>query len=114
MTFQDLMNRWKEKKAREKAEKEAYIRARAVEEGYAQRKLSNSERYILEHQKAEREKHIKEMAKRIQKEEDRKIWSGKIGNPVNAPNVLVNHKNLFKGGSMFSNCPNFFKGGEKQ
>lgn len=103
--IQDLIRKIKDRRE----EKDSYARGRFIESDFEHRKLSSDERELMRFREEDRKKRIKAELERRRKQENEKVWSGRHGNPINAPNVNVGHKKLFSGGNMFSNCPNCIK-----
>jgi len=108
--IQDRFNDWRNKKQTEKEMKKNYWKEREIEDEFQQRGLSHYERELFRHKEEIRQKRIKEIVKRIRKQDDRKFWSGRDKNLINAPNVFLNHKKIFNSGNMFANQKNFFNG----
>jgi len=99
--IQDAIRNIKQKKA----DKESYERGEYVKEDYAKKKLSSNERELVRTFEEERQRKIKAELDIIHKQENERVWSGKLHNPISAPNVVAGQKNLFAGRNMFSNCP---------
>lgn len=78
-----------------KQEKENYERGQLIAENFERKKLNANERELFSREEEARKKLLKEELARIRLEEDRRFWSGKVGNPLNTPNVISNHQNLF-------------------
>jgi len=91
--LQNLVKKWKEKKE----EKSDYERQQRMMEGFEMRKLSSNERELMKFQKEEREKDVKSALEKFREKERERVWRGKEGNPINAPNITVTDKDLFKG-----------------
>lgn len=103
--IQDILKKFKEKKE----ERKSYERGRRIEEGYEEKKLSANERELLKFKNIEREKKIKKVLDNYRKKEKDEIWRGKKSNPIYAPNIIKDNKNLFKGKSLFMGKGNLFK-----
>jgi len=91
--IQDLVRKWRDRKE----EKEGYERGRRIEEGFEMKRLSANERELMKWQDQEREATIKRALDKIRKRENDEIWSGRKNNPISAPNIINNQKQIFRG-----------------
>lgn len=85
-----------------KEQQSEYEKQMHIEERVQMKQLSANERELMKIQEKDRQDMIKQELERRRKMENERVWSGKEGNPVNAPNVTKGHKNLFKHENMFS------------
>ena len=92
-----------------KEERASYERGRRIEENYETRKLNANERELITWQEEDRQKMIKQMLERYRKNKQHEIWSGKVGNPVYAKNIIKNNRNIFSTQPhIFNNKDNLF------
>ena len=99
--IQDYLRRMRERKAR----REGFEGEQHMTENFSQKKLSANERELMRYREEERQKRIKQELDYRRKQENDKMWSGHLHNPVDAQNVVAHQKNLFMGGNMFSQVP---------
>jgi len=105
--IQNIIRKVKEKKA----EKEQYENRQKIIEGYETRKLDSNERELLRYREEARKARIKKELETIRKRKNDELWSGHLGNPVDAPNVTANHKEIFKNGEkLFKDKSEIFGG----
>ena len=93
--IQDKLAEWKVKREMAKQQVEDYKRGRAIEDTYEQKKHSHYERELAQYYEEQRQKKIKEAVQRIRAMENRKVWSGRMNNPLDAKNVVAKHKKIF-------------------
>ena len=97
-----LIQEWLHKLKEKKREREDFERQSRMQEGYHERKKSANERLLERYQEEARQRKIKEIVEKIKKQEERKVWSGRMNNAIYAKNVIRNHKNIFKGKCIFT------------
>ena len=103
--FQNAIRKWKDKKE----EREDFERQERMMEKFEARKLSSDERELMRFEKEDRKKFVKKALEARRKQMNNEIWSGRIGNPIFAPNVITDQKELFKGNeNLFSNKSDLF------
>jgi len=103
MTIADIFRKLKERKRM----KEDFAREQNVVENFEEKKLSSDERELDKWREQARQKKIKEIVRKLRKKENDEVWSGRKSNPAAAPNIVANHKELFKNhNNMFSHMPN--------
>lgn len=105
MGIKEILQRIRERKE----ERRGFERQQRIMENFEERKLSSDERELNAIMEKRRQERIKEILKRIREREERKHWSGRENNAINAPNVVANHKKLFGSGNMFAHVPNVAK-----
>lgn len=102
--LQDIIRKAKEKKEMQK-NYEDEVRIREIAE---RKKLSSDERELMRFHEEDRQKAVKDALQIRRKEMQREIWEGKKGNPINAPNVLKNHKSILKQPNIFGSAQSIF------
>jgi len=78
---------------------------RHVEDDFEERKKNSDERELERFNEEDRKKAIKHALEKRRQQMNDEIWSGRTGNPVFAPNVTNEHKQLFSGRNDFAKVP---------
>lgn len=89
--IQNLLRRLKEKKAM----RQEFEDGQRIVEKYEEKKLGSDERELRRFQEHERQIAVKAALKRYREREQHEIWSGQVGNPLYAEDVVKGQKNLF-------------------
>lgn len=107
--IQEKIKEWKDSKKVPREEREAYERARRIEEDFQNKRMSSNERELRRYEKEAREREIKRRLEMHRKAENQKVWSGRSGNPLYAKNIMRDNKKLFSSGNMFAQTNNILK-----
>ena len=95
--IQNLIKSWKEKKE----EKKRMENLQKWQEQIDTKKLNANERELMRFKEEQRQERIKAELGKFRKARMNKIWRGKTFNPVYAPNIIKDDKNLFKNNNLF-------------
>jgi len=102
--LQNMLSKIKEKKEA-LSDYETEMKIKEIAE---RKRLSSDERELMRFYEEDRQRAIKQALKERRKKMIRDIWEGKKGNPVNAPNILLNHKSILKQPNIFGNAQSIF------
>jgi hypothetical protein len=91
-----------------KDDKSAYARERYIEEDYEERKKDSDERELERFYEEDRKRLIKRLLAERKRKQKEDMWSGRIGNPINAQNIMTGNRNLFTADNMFADADNLF------
>lgn len=101
-----LIQDWLRKRKNDKEEVNDYSKHRYIEENFETKRLSADDRELMKWQEEERKKNVHVVLEQYRKKENNEFWGGHKNNPIDAPNVIANQKNIFSGQGNLLNAPN--------